>query len=204
MRAAGGAAAPFPEFECRRCCRAEPFATNNTKTAAVGQLPQAMRAHRFRARLVPAPARNATADPLHRKTKGAHYQADQKPKFEMWNSAGGLSSARGAANDEEAGHYYWRMHPVDQCLVHHRDATTAQNRLNAPPGVPIDDGPSFTWTFTDNPTRPLSRHGDRRNEQAASIHVPLIAGKFQAHHQQGQIHDGPLRRKKPPARLSAA
>jgi hypothetical protein len=46
-------------------------------------------------------------DPLHRNTKGAHYQADQKPKFEIVESAGGLFIA--ARRNAEAGHYYWRI-----------------------------------------------------------------------------------------------
>ena len=35
-------------------------------------------------------------DPLHRNTKGAHYQSDQKPKFEMVKFSAGCSSPRGA------------------------------------------------------------------------------------------------------------
>ena len=128
-------------------------------------------------------------DPLHRNTKGAHYQADQKPKFEIVESAGGLFIA--ARRNAEAGHYYWR---ITQWIMpwYTMVPPYGHNALNAHAWVPIDDETCFTWTFTYHPTRPLVGHGDRRHEKgrrhscaAHSRHVP-------ADHQQGQrLPDGP-------------
>ena len=99
-------------------------------------------------------------DPLHRNTKGAHYQSDQKPKFEIVESSGGLFIA--ARRNAEAGHYYWR---ITQWIMpwYTMVPPYGHNALNAHAWVPIDDETCFTWTFTYHPTRPLSRHGARRD-----------------------------------------
>src|SRR5438067_5788228 len=46
-------------------------------------------------------------DPLFKGTKGAQYQGDTDPKFEVVESPGGLII--GARRNADAGHYYWRI-----------------------------------------------------------------------------------------------
>ena len=55
-------------------------------------------------------------DPLHRNTKGAHYQADQKPKFEIVESVRRPVHRR--APQRRAGPLLLAHHPVDHALVH--------------------------------------------------------------------------------------
>ena len=102
-------------------------------------------------------------DPLHRNTKGAHYQSDQKPKFEIVEFVR-RAVHRARAGTPRQGHYYWR---ITQWIMpwYTMVPPYGDNALNAHAWVPIDDENCFTWTFTYHPTRPLSRHGARRDAQ---------------------------------------
>jgi hypothetical protein len=114
-------------------------------------------------------------DPLHRNTKGAHYQSDQKPKFEIVESSGGLFIA--ARRNAEEGHYYWR---ITQWIMpwYTMVPPYGDNALNAHAWVPIDDENCYTWTFTYHPTRPLSDMELDVMRKGGGIHVPLIPGTF--------------------------
>jgi hypothetical protein len=115
------------------------------------------------------------SDPLHRNTKGAHYQRDRKPKFEIVESSGGLYI--GARRNAEQGHYYWRITPWIMpwyTMV----PPYGGNALNAHAWVPIDDENCFTWTFTYHPTRPLSAMELDVMRKGGGIHVELIPGTF--------------------------
>src|SRR3990170_2447966 len=114
-------------------------------------------------------------DPLHRGTKGAHYQSDQKPKFEIVESSGGLYIA--ARRNAEAGHYYWR---ITQWIMpwYTMVPPYGHNALNAHAFVPIDDENCYTWTFTYHPTRPLSAMELETMRGGGGIHVSLIPGTF--------------------------
>jgi phthalate 4,5-dioxygenase oxygenase subunit len=114
-------------------------------------------------------------DPLHRNTKGAHYQSDQKPKFEIVESSGGLFIA--ARRDAEQGNYYWR---ITQFIMPFYTMVPpyGHNALNAHAWVPIDDENCYTWTFTYHPTRPLSDMELDVMRKGGGIHVPLIPGTF--------------------------
>jgi phthalate 4,5-dioxygenase oxygenase subunit len=114
-------------------------------------------------------------DPLHKDTKGAHYQRDRKPKFEIVESPGGLYI--GARRNAEEGHYYWR---ITQWIMpwYTMVPPYGDNALNAHAWVPIDDESCHTWTFTYHPTRPLSDMELEVMRQGGGIHVELIPGTF--------------------------
>jgi phenylpropionate dioxygenase-like ring-hydroxylating dioxygenase large terminal subunit len=114
-------------------------------------------------------------DPLHRGTKGADYQRDRKPKFEVVESPGGLHI--GARRNAEEGHYYWR---ITQWIMpwYTMVPPYGDNALNAHAWVPIDDENCFTWTFTYHPTRALSDMELDTMRQGGGIHVQLIPGTF--------------------------
>jgi phenylpropionate dioxygenase-like ring-hydroxylating dioxygenase large terminal subunit len=112
-------------------------------------------------------------DPLHRGTKGANYQRDRKPTFEIVESPGGLHI--GARRTAEAGQYYWR---ITQWIMpwYTMVPPYGDNALNAHAWVPIDDENCFTWTFTYHPTRPLSAMELDTMRKGGGIHVELIPG----------------------------
>jgi phthalate 4,5-dioxygenase len=115
------------------------------------------------------------SDPLHRGTKGAQYQRDRRPSFEVAQSAGGLYI--GARRNAEEGHYYWR---ITQWIMpwYTMVPPYGDNALNAHAWVPIDDENCFTWTFTYHPTRPLSEMEIETMRRGGGIHVELIPGTF--------------------------
>ena len=114
-------------------------------------------------------------DPLHRDTKGAQYQQDRTPKFEVIESPGGLFV--GARRNAEPGHYYWR---ITQWIMpwYIMVPPYGDNALNAHAWVPIDDENCFVWTFTYHPTRPLSTVELDVMRKGGGIHVELIPGTF--------------------------
>ena len=114
-------------------------------------------------------------DPLHRGTKGAQYQQDHKPKFEVIESPGGCYI--GARRNAEAGHYYWR---ITQWIMpwYTMVPPYGDNALNAHAWVPIDDENCLTWTFTYHPTRPLNPMELDTMRKGGGIHVELIPGTF--------------------------
>jgi phthalate 4,5-dioxygenase oxygenase subunit len=114
-------------------------------------------------------------DPLHKGTKGAKYQQDRAPKFEVVESPGGLYI--GARRNAEEGHYYWR---ITQWIMpwYTMVPPYGDNALNAHAWVPIDDENCFTWTFTYHPTRPLSETELSVMREGGGIHVKLVPGTF--------------------------
>ena len=114
-------------------------------------------------------------DPLHKETKGAQYQRDRKPKFEVVESPGGLYI--GARRNADDGHYYWR---VTQWIMPWYTIVPpyGDNALNAHAWVPIDDENCFTWTFTYHPTRLLSEMELDTMRKGGGIHVQLIPETF--------------------------
>ncbi len=114
-------------------------------------------------------------DPLHHNTKGARYQQDRKPKFEVVETLGGFYI--GARRNAEPGHYYWRITPWIMpwyTVV----PPYGDNALNAHAFVPIDDESCFVWTFTYHPTRPLNAMEIDIMRKGGGIHVELIPGTF--------------------------
>ena len=114
-------------------------------------------------------------DLLHRGTKGAQYQQDRTPKFEVIESPGGLYV--GARRNAEPGYYYWR---ITQWIMpwYIMVPPYGDNALNAHAWVPIDDENCFVWTFTYHPTRPLSAMEVDAMRKGGGIHVELTPGTF--------------------------
>jgi hypothetical protein len=120
-------------------------------------------------------------DPLHRGTKGAQYQQDRTPKFEVIESPGGLYV--GARRNAEPGYYYWR---ITQWIMpwYIMVPPYGDNALNAHAWVPIDDENCFVWTFTYHPTRPLSTMEVDVMRKGGGIHVVLTPRHLPADCQQ--------------------
>jgi len=114
-------------------------------------------------------------DLLHRGTKGAQYQQDRTPKFEVIESPGGLYV--GARRNAEPGYYYWR---ITQWIMpwYIMVPPYGDNALNAHAWVPIDDENCFVWTFTYHPTRPLNTTEVDVMRKGGGIHVELTPGTF--------------------------
>ena len=115
------------------------------------------------------------SDPLHKSTKGAVYQTDRRPKFEVVESPGGLYI--GARRNAEAGHYYWR---ITQWIMpwYTMVPPYGDNALNGHAWVPIDDENCFAWTFTYHPTRPLTELELATMREGGGIHVQFVPGTF--------------------------
>ncbi len=163
---------PFPEFEWAMLPASHCY---NTKRLQECNYLQAMEGGIDSSHVSFLHSGDMHRDPLHRNTKGAHYQADQKPKFEIVESSGGLFIA--ARRNAEEGHYYWR---ITQWIMpwYTMVPPYGHNALNAHAWVPIDDETCFTWTFTYHPTRPLSDMELDVMRKGGGIHVPLIPGTF--------------------------
>lgn len=115
------------------------------------------------------------ADPLHMSTKGAEYQRDRMPKFEVIEAPGGL--VIGARRNAEKDKYYWR---VTQWIMpwYTMIPPYGDNALNGHAWVPIDDENCVTWSFTYHPTRPLTDRELATMRKGGGMHVELIPGTF--------------------------
>jgi phthalate 4,5-dioxygenase oxygenase subunit len=115
------------------------------------------------------------SDPLHKKTKGADYQSDRNPKFEIVESDGGLLI--GARRAAEPGHLYWRVTqwimPIYQMIPPYGD-----NALNGHAWTPIDDETCWAWTFTWHPTRELTDEEFTAMRSGHGVHVEYEPGTF--------------------------
>ena len=114
-------------------------------------------------------------DKLHRSTKGAAYQADTAPKFEVVESEGGLLI--GARRSAEPGHFYWR---VTQWIMPFYTMVPpyGDNARNGHAWTPIDDETCFAWSFTYHPTRPLTDEEVETMREGGGIHVRYVPGTF--------------------------
>ena len=114
-------------------------------------------------------------DPLHRATKGATYQTDKKPSFEITESKGGLLI--GARRNADGGSAYWR---ITQWIMpwYTMVPPYGDNALNGHAWVPIDDNNCFAWTFTYHPTRPLAEEELEAMRSGQGIHVKYVPGTF--------------------------
>jgi phthalate 4,5-dioxygenase len=114
-------------------------------------------------------------DKLHRGSKGALYQGDRLPKFEVVESKGGLfiGARRNAAEDG----YYWR---ITQWIMpwYTMVPPYGDNALNGHAWVPIDDDNNFAWTFTYHPTRRLTTEEVETMKAGGGIHAIVAPGTF--------------------------
>ncbi|MGE3245206.1 MAG: Rieske 2Fe-2S domain-containing protein [Beijerinckiaceae bacterium] len=114
-------------------------------------------------------------DPLHRTSKGASYQSDQKPLFEIVESDGGLYiAARRNAPDEK---YYWR---ITQFILPFYTMVPPYggNALNGHAWVPIDDENCFAWSFTYHPGRHLTEFERDVMRGGGGIHTLYEPGSY--------------------------
>jgi phthalate 4,5-dioxygenase oxygenase subunit len=114
-------------------------------------------------------------EPMHKGTKGAQYQADRKPRFEVLESAGGL--AIGARRNAEPGSYYWR---ITQWIMpfHSMIPPYGDNPLHGHAWVPIDDESCFAWTMAHHPSRPLTSAELAAMQDGHGVFAELIPGTY--------------------------
>jgi phthalate 4,5-dioxygenase oxygenase subunit len=116
------------------------------------------------------------SDPLFRGARGNKYNmADQKPFFEVTDSAGGLYI--GARRNAEEGHYYWRITPWVMPSF-----TMVPPRGNHPVHghfwIPIDDENCWAWSFDYHPVRALTPEERQAMKDGKGIHVSYVPGTF--------------------------
>lgn len=114
-------------------------------------------------------------DPLHRSTKGAEYQGDRMPKFEVVETPGGLLI--GARRNADPGYYYWR---VTQWILpsYTMIPPYGDNALNGHSWVPMDDENCIVWGWSYHSTRPLSAEELDAMENGQGMHVQVLPGTF--------------------------
>jgi phenylpropionate dioxygenase-like ring-hydroxylating dioxygenase large terminal subunit len=114
-------------------------------------------------------------DALHKGTKGARYQRDARPKFEVAESAGGLLI--GARRNADSGHYYWR---VTQWIMpwYTMIPPYGDHALHGHAWVPIDDEHCWAWSMSHHPTRPLNALEWQAIKSGQSIYAELIPGTY--------------------------
>ena len=114
-------------------------------------------------------------DALHKGTKGAQYQRDARPKFEVEESSGGLLI--GARRNAEAGRYYWR---ITQWIMpwYTMIPPYGDHALHGHAWVPIDDESCWAWSMSHHPTRPLNELEWQAIRNGESIYTELIPGTY--------------------------
>jgi phenylpropionate dioxygenase-like ring-hydroxylating dioxygenase large terminal subunit len=114
-------------------------------------------------------------DPLHKGTKGAKFQGDKKPYFEVQESEGGLLI--GARRNAEPGFYYWR---ISQWLMpwYTMIPPYGENALNGHAFVPIDDENCWVWSMTHKPAAPLSQSEIHSMDNGEGMYAELIPGTY--------------------------
>jgi phenylpropionate dioxygenase-like ring-hydroxylating dioxygenase large terminal subunit len=123
-------------------------------------------------------AGDLNSDKLHQNTKGAEFQRDRMPKFEVAESDGGLliGARRNAVDDS----YYWR---ITQWIMpwYTMIPPYGDNALNGHAWVPLDDHNCFAWTFTYHPTRPLTEEELTVMREGGGIHTVVEPGTYRPH-----------------------
>ena len=116
-------------------------------------------------------------DPLHKGTKGAKFQGDKKPIFEVQESSGGLLI--GARRNAEAGSYYWR---ISQWIMpwYTMIPPYGENALNGHAFVPIDDENCWVWSMTHKPAVALTQEEIHSMDNGEGMYAELIPGTYQA------------------------
>jgi phthalate 4,5-dioxygenase len=114
-------------------------------------------------------------DPLHKGTKGAKFQGDKKPHFEVQESEAGLLI--GARRNAEPGFYYWR---ISQWLMpwYTMIPPYGENALNGHAFVPIDDENCWVWSMTHKPAAPLSQSEIHSMDNGEGMYAELIPGTY--------------------------
>ena len=114
---------------------------------------------------------------LHKDTKGAQYQADKRPSFEVVPSPGGL--VIGAKRNAGPGESYWR---VTQWIMpwYTMIPPYGDHPLRGHAWVPMDDENCITWNFAHHPTRELSADELHAMKNVEGANALLISGTYRA------------------------
>lgn len=114
-------------------------------------------------------------DPLHKGTRGAKYQRDRMPKFELVETPGGICI--GARRNADEGEYYWR---VSQWIMPWWTMIPpyGHNAMNGHAFVPIDDENCFVWSLTYHAGRSLSEDEVNTMTKGGGMHVELLPDSF--------------------------
>jgi phthalate 4,5-dioxygenase oxygenase subunit len=116
-------------------------------------------------------------DPLHKGTKGAQYQKDTKPRFEVVESDGGLLI--GVRRNADPGFYYWR---ISQWIMpwYTMIPPYGNNALNGHAFVPIDDDNCWVWSMTHKPAEPLTEAEIHSMKNGEGMYAELIPGTYRS------------------------
>lgn len=114
-------------------------------------------------------------DVLHKGTRGADYQRDTRPKFEVTESPGGLLI--GVRRNAEGGQYYWR---ITQWIMpwYTMIPPYGDHALHGHAWVPIDDETCWAWSMSHHPARPLNELEWHAIRSGQSIYAELIPGTY--------------------------
>ena len=114
-------------------------------------------------------------DPLHKGTKGAKFQGDKKPQFDVQESDGGLLI--GVRRNAEEGFYYWR---ISQWIMpwYTMIPPYGDNALNGHAFVPIDDENCWVWSTTYKPAQALSNEEIHSMDHGEGMYAELIPGTY--------------------------
>jgi phenylpropionate dioxygenase-like ring-hydroxylating dioxygenase large terminal subunit len=163
---------PFPEFEWALVPQSHRFVSKRFQEC---NYLQAMEGGIDSSHISSLHSGEMQTDVLHKGTKGAHYQKDARPKFEVAESPGGLLI--GARRNAEAGNYYWR---VTQWIMpwYTMIPPYGDHALHGHAWVPIDDGTCWAWSMSHHPTRPLNELEWQAIRSGQSIYAELIPGTY--------------------------
>jgi phthalate 4,5-dioxygenase len=116
------------------------------------------------------------SDPLFKGARGNQYNmADQRPVFEVVESAGGLYV--GARRNADNGHYYWR---ITQWVMPSFTmiAPRGDHAVHGHFWIPIDDETCWAWSFDYHPVRDLSAAELDAMRDGKGVHVKYVPGTF--------------------------
>ncbi len=163
---------PFPEFEWALVPQSQRFVSKRLQEC---NYLQAMEGGIDSSHISSLHSGEMETDVLHKGTKGARYQRDARPRFEVAESPGGLLI--GARRNADPGHYYWR---ITQWIMpwYTMIPPYGDHALHGHAWVPIDDENCWAWSMSHHPTRPLNELEWAAIKSGQSIYAELVPGTY--------------------------
>jgi phthalate 4,5-dioxygenase oxygenase subunit len=163
---------PFPEFEWTSVPASHRFVSKRLQEC---NYLQAMEGGIDSSHVSSLHSGEMHTDVLHKGTKGAQYQKDTRPKFEVVDSPSGLLI--GARRSAEPGLYYWR---ITQWVMpwYTMIPPYGDHALHGHAWVPIDDENCWTWSMSHHPARPLNDAEWEAIRSGQSVYAELIPGTY--------------------------